>query len=121
MPGLGDPVLRIAPTGSWIFDECRAWGLSRSDPVSRAPTVSTVPTLILTGTFDSSTAPAWIELVTPGLRNPVVLRFPGLGHGVLPTSGCAQTIMTAYVDDPSSSVDHSCIDATTAPAFTVRE
>ncbi|MCU1661145.1 MAG: conserved hypothetical rane protein [Pseudonocardia sp.] len=45
--------------------------------------------------------------VDPGLSNSVVLRFPGVGHGVLPTSGCAQTIMTAFVDSPSSSVDHS--------------
>ena len=121
MSGLPDSVLRIAPTGSWIFDECRAWGLGKSDPASLAPTVSTVPTLILAGTFDSSTAPSWADQVTPGLSNSVVLRFPGVGHGVLPTSGCAQTIMTAFVDNPSSSVDRSCIEGTTIPTFTASE
>jgi pimeloyl-ACP methyl ester carboxylesterase len=121
MPGLLDPVLRIAPTGSWFFGECRAWGLGKSDPAALAPAVSTVPTLILSGTFDSSTAPSWIDQVTPGLSNSVVLRFPGVGHGVLPTSGCAQTIMTAYIDNPSSSVDHSCIEETTTPTFTIRQ
>lgn len=30
MPGLPDAVLRITPTGSYIFDECRAWGLGKS-------------------------------------------------------------------------------------------
>ena len=118
MPGIPDSVLRIAPTGSWIFDECRAWGLGRSDPASLAPTFSTVPTLILVGTFDSSTAPSWVDRVTPGLPNAVVLRFPGVGHGVLPTSVCAQTIMTAYVESPSTSVDRSCIEGTTVPTFT---
>ena len=118
LPGIPDAVLQIAPTGSWFFDECRAWGLGRSDPAARAATVSAVPTLILAGTFDCSTAPAWVDQVTPGLRNSQVLHFPGVGHGVLPTSRCAQAIMTAYVDDPSASVDRSCIAATTVPTFT---
>jgi hypothetical protein len=118
LPGIADSVLRIAPTGSWFFDECRAWGLGRSDPASLAPTISAVPTLILAGTFDSSTAPAWVEQVTPGLSNSVVLHFPGIGHGVLPTSQCAQAIMTAYLDNPRAAVDSSCIEATTIPTFT---
>ena len=118
LPGIPDAVLQIAPTGSWFFDECRAWGLGRSDPAARAATLSAVPTLILAGTFDCSTAPAWVDQVTPGLRNSQVLHFPGVGHGVLPTSRCAQAIMTAYVDDPSASVDRSCIAATTVPTFT---
>ena len=105
MPRIPDSVLRIAPTGSWMFDECRAWGLGRSAPASLAPTVSAVPTLILAGTFDSSAAPGWVDRVTPGLSNSVVLRFPGVGHGVLPTSPCGQAIMTAFVGNPSSSVD----------------
>jgi pimeloyl-ACP methyl ester carboxylesterase len=118
MPGIPDSVLRITPTGSWIFDECRAWGVGKSDRASLAPAVSTVPTLILAGTFDCSTAPAWVDRVTTGLSNSLVLRFPGVGHGVLPTSRCAQSIMTAYVDNPSSSVDRSCIAGTTVPMFT---
>jgi pimeloyl-ACP methyl ester carboxylesterase len=121
MPGLPDPVLRLTPTGSRIFGECRAWGLGRSDPAGRAPAVSTLPTLILAGTFDSTTAqPAWAEQVTPGLRNSLLLQFPGVGHGVLPTSSCAQTIMTAFVDNPGAPVDRSCIKRMTIPPFTTK-
>jgi pimeloyl-ACP methyl ester carboxylesterase len=115
MPGLPDAVLSITPTGSFIFDECRAWGLGRSDAASHVPVRSNVPTLILSGTFDSSTAPSWVDRVTPGLSNAVVLRFPGVGHGVLPTSACAQTIMTAFVDEPKAPVDASCIAASAVP------
>ena len=120
MPGLPDPVLRITPTGSFIFDDCRAWGLGRSDPSSLAPVVSNVPTLILAGTFDMSTAPSWVDVVTPGLGNAVVLRFPGVGHGVLPGSACAQTIMTAFIDNPKAAVDRSCVENTAVPTFTTR-
>ncbi|AGZ54336.1 hypothetical protein PJK45_13405 [Mycobacterium kansasii] len=73
MPGLPDSVLRIAPTGSWIFRECGAWG-------------SADPTL-----------------------------------GVLPTSACAQSIMTAFLADPNRDVDQSCIQQTTVPTFSLPE
>ncbi|WP_241010885.1 alpha/beta fold hydrolase [Mycobacterium camsae] len=119
MPGLPDSVLRITPTGSWIFRECQAWGLGRSDTADTLPVLSKVPTLILSGSFDSSTAPQWVKEVTPGLTNSVALRFPGVGHGVIPTSACAQQIMTAFVDNPHTDVDQSCIGHTTVPTFTL--
>jgi len=80
--------------------------------------LAVVITLPLVGTFDSGTAPSWVDRVTQGLPNSVVLRFPGVGHRVPPTSDCAQTIMTAYVDNPGSSVERSCIGKTTIPTFT---
>ncbi|OSC42531.1 alpha/beta hydrolase [Mycobacterium decipiens] len=120
MPGLPDSVLRITPTGSWIFRECQAWGLGRSDTADRLPVSSAVPTLILSGTFDASTAPHWVREITPGLSNAKALRFPGVGHGVLPASACAQAIMTAFVDDPHREVDQSCI-AQTTPTFSLPE
>ncbi len=117
MPALPDAVLRIAPTGSFFFAECRAWGGGRSDPALLAAAVSAVPTLILAGTFDSSTAPAWVGQVTTGLPHAVVLHFPGVGHGVIPTSACAQSIMTEYLDRLDAGVDRTCIVRMSPPAF----
>ncbi len=117
MPGLPDAVLRIAPTSSFFFDECRAWGVGRSDPASLAPAVSAVPTLILAGSFDASTAPAWVGHVTPWLSNVAVVHFPGVGHGVLPTSACAQSIMTAWLDRPGDAVERGCIARMMLPTF----
>ncbi|CAM4438462.1 Tripeptidyl aminopeptidase precursor [Mycobacterium basiliense] len=121
MPLLPESVLRITPTGSWIFRECDAWGLGRSDTADRLSVSSGVPTLILSGTFDSSTAPQWVKKITPGLSNSVMVRVPGVGHGVLPTSQCAQSIMTAFLDDPASYFDQSCIDSTPMPTFSLPE
>jgi pimeloyl-ACP methyl ester carboxylesterase len=73
------------------------------------PVSSGVPTLILSGTFDSSVAPSGVDEATKGLSNATVLHFPGFGHGVLPPAACAQTIMTAFVDNPGPDVDRSCI------------
>ena len=115
MPGLPDTVLRVTPTGSYIFDECGAWVPGRSDPAARRPASTDLPTLILSGTFDSSTAPAWIDDVIAGFPNAVVLHFPGSGHGVLPPSACAQSIMTAFLDHPGTDVDRSCISSVRMP------
>ncbi|SOJ53347.1 Carboxylesterase A [Mycobacterium simulans] len=119
MPLLPDSVLRITPTGSWIFRECGAWGLGRSDTADALPVFSKVPTLILSGSFDSSTAPQWVREITPRLNNSLALRFPGVGHGVLPTSSCAQSIMTAFLNNPSVDVDQSCITLSKFPTFSV--
>ena len=117
MPAFPDSVLQIAPTGSWIFHECSAWDTNRSNPITHAPVVSAIPTLILSGTFDTKTAPAWIDESTPGLRNSVVVHLPGVGHGVLPASKCGQSIMTAFVDNPAASVDTSCVAHEAIPTF----
>lgn len=119
MPGLADSVLSITPTGSWIFRECQAWGLGRSDTVDTLPVLSKVPTLILSGSFDSSTAPQWVKEVTTGLPDSVALRFPGVGHGVIPASACAQRIMTTFLDNPRTDVDQSCIGQVAIPTFTL--
>jgi pimeloyl-ACP methyl ester carboxylesterase len=117
MPGLPDSVLRITPTGSYMFDECRAWGLGRSDPAARLPASSDLPTLVLSGSFDSSTAPAWVDDIIEGFPNSVVLHFPGIGHGVIPPSACAQSIMTAFLDNPGPDVDRSCIASIKLPTL----
>ena len=117
MPGLPDAVLRITPTGSYIFDECRAWGLGKSDPAARLPASTDLPTLILSGTFDSSTAPAWVDDIIEGFPNSVVLHFPGIGHGVIPPSACAQMIMTAFLNNPGPNVDRSCIASIKLPTL----
>jgi hypothetical protein len=51
----------------------------------------------------------------------VVLHFPGIGHEAIPTSLCAQSIMTAFIDNPRRPVDQSCIAKTTVPAFSLPE
>jgi pimeloyl-ACP methyl ester carboxylesterase len=117
MPRLPESVLRITPTGSYLFDECRAWGLGRSDRAARLPASSDLPTLILSGSFDSSTAPAWVDDIIDGFPNSVVLQFPGIGHGVISPSACAQSIMTAFLDNPGPDVDRSCIASIKLPTL----
>ena len=50
--------------------------------------------------------------------NSVVVHIPGAGHAVLPRSKCGQSIMSSFVDNPTASVDTSCVAQVAIPRFT---
>jgi pimeloyl-ACP methyl ester carboxylesterase len=108
LPGFPDRVLKVQPKQGRLYSECPLWGVGKAASDVAAPTVSSVPVLILEGTFDAATAPEWVELITPNLRNSQYVAFPYTGHGVLGKSTCAVSIMNAFLDDPGRRVDAAC-------------
>ena len=113
LPGFPERVLRVQPKQGRLFTECPFWNVAKAGPAVGAPTVSSVPVLILEGSFDAATAPEWVELITPDLKNSQVVRFPFTGHSVLGKSQCAPAIMTAFLDNPTKPVDSTCAAQTT--------
>ena len=89
------------------------WNVGRAAPAVSAPVVSNVPVLILEGTFDAATAPAWVQLITPNLKNAQVAVFPFTGHAVLGKRNCALKIMATFLDNPMKAVDPTCAARTT--------
>ena len=97
LPGFPDRVLRVQPKQGKFFTECPVWNVGMAAPAVSAPIVSNVPVLILEGTFDAATAPEWVDLITPDLKNSQVRGIPlhgplgprqvqvrDLDHGSLP-------------------------------------
>ena len=117
LPGFPDRVLRVQPKQGKFFTECPVWNVGTAAPAVSTPIVSNVPVLILEGTFDAATAPEWVDLITPGLKNSQVVSFPFTGHSVLGKSKCAISIMAAFLDNPTIPVDQTCA-ARTALTFT---
>lgn len=117
LPAFPDRVLRVQPKQGRLFTECPIWNVGKAAPAVSAPIVSAVPVLILEGSFDAATAPEWVDLITPDLKNAQVVAFPFTGHSVLGKSRCALAIMDAFLDDPAKRVDPSCAAAITL-AFT---
>jgi pimeloyl-ACP methyl ester carboxylesterase len=113
LPDFPERVLRVQPKQGRLFTECPIWNVAKAAPSVTAPTVSDVPVLILEGTFDAATAPEWVGLITPDLKNAQVVSFPFTGHAVLGKSKCALSIMTAFLDHPTRPIDPSCAARTT--------
>jgi pimeloyl-ACP methyl ester carboxylesterase len=113
LPGFPDRVLRLQPKQGRLFTECPLWNVGPAAPSVSAPIVSEIPVLILEGTFDAATAPAWVDLITPNLKNSQVVAFPFTGHAVLGKSACAPSIMAAFLDRPARPVDSTCAARTT--------
>ncbi|HEY92815.1 MAG TPA: alpha/beta fold hydrolase [Dehalococcoidia bacterium] len=101
---------------------CEVWGTKEADPIENEPVASGIPTLVLAGEYDPVTPPSWGEMVTDNLSGSFLLEFPGVGHGAS-VSGeeCPLSIALAFLDDPTTQPDGSCVAVMSGPAFFVPE
>jgi len=113
LPQFPDRVLRVQPKQGRLFTECPMWNVGKAAPAVSAPIMSDVPVLILEGVFDAATAPEWVDVITPDLKNVQVVSFPFTGQSVLGKSTCALSTMSAFLHNPTRPVDPSCAARTT--------
>ena len=102
---------------SSFFTTCQAWGAGEADPVENEPVVSDIPALVFAGHFDPITTPEWCRRAAETLSNSYYYEFPNMAHGVMRADECALGIGMAFLDDPWSEPDDSCLDGLTAPEF----
>jgi pimeloyl-ACP methyl ester carboxylesterase len=74
------------------------------------PVTSDVPTLILAGTYDPITPPAWSRRVSTDLHDAYYYEFPA-GHGVIFYQECAQALAGRFIREPSGKPSLDCLDA----------
>ncbi|MBE2192650.1 MAG: alpha/beta fold hydrolase [Anaerolinea sp.] len=92
------------------FQECEAWGVtSMPDPIENEAVKSSVPTLILTGRFDTTTPIEWAELTSQTLPNSYLFVIPTMSHVVTVTNTCVTEIFTSFLANPSQAPDSACI------------
>lgn len=113
-PAVGEHVVEGSLYASGI---CDVWDVPAVDPADREPVRSDVRTLLLAGEYDPVTPLAWAELAAETLTRAQVHEFPAAGHGVFRTSPCARSMIVAFLDDPTATVDAGCIAAVPPPDF----
>jgi pimeloyl-ACP methyl ester carboxylesterase len=119
LPQFPDEVLKLLPQVPRYFNDCAIWNVGQALQEVHAPVVSDVPVLLIGGTFKGITPVAWQDEVTPGLKNsPGVVPIPGVGHQVIRETPCAQSVMTAFIDNPNVPVERTCITQMALPTFT---
>jgi pimeloyl-ACP methyl ester carboxylesterase len=96
--------------GQQWLDVCEFWGSPPPPALENEPVVSDIPTLLLTGEYDPGTPPAYAELATETLPHSYLFELRGYSHNQF-GSGCSDQLTTAFLNDPTSPPDASCVDA----------
>ena len=110
-------VLSQAPQLPFATEDCAVWDVPKAPASIRDVTTSSIPTLVIAGTFDNKTSPMWATYVAKTLPNSTTIIIPGIGHLVMPQSPCAQTVVQEFLADPASPPDTSCVAGVTIPPF----
>lgn len=94
---------------------CEIFAVAPAPPIDDQPLQSTIPAVVFAGAFDPITPPQWSRSVADQLSNATYIEMPDHGHGM--TGACPESLFTAFLIDPSSELDVSCVEATGAPVF----
>ena len=102
-----------------FVETCAAWPKGNVSSEFRAPVVSDVPALILSGQVDPITPPVHAEEVAASLTNELNLVFGGMGHGNL-ANRCTTKLFTDFIESGSiAGLDSSCVENVQPPPFFV--
>jgi pimeloyl-ACP methyl ester carboxylesterase len=109
-------VLAPALHVTYLPQSCRVWPVPKAPAEQRAPTPSTIPTLLLSGSFDAITPTSWARIAARTLPNSTVADFAGIGHFVTGASPCAQQVLASFLATPGAP-NTACVAAVTPPRF----
>lgn len=98
---------------------CRDLGTRTPDVIENQPVISDIPTLVMSGQFDPITPPDYGQQAAATLSSSFFYEFPGLTHGVVPADRCPTQMALAFLDDPTTAPDASCIASLPAPEFVI--
>ncbi len=87
------------------LEDCAAWAIP---PRPSAETRSDVPALLLAGTYDPVTAPAWAEQAARGLSRARVVVVDGAGHAVIDAGPCPQQLVVSFLRAPTGDGGPTC-------------
>lgn len=80
---------------------CKRWAVP---PRQLAETKADIPTLVLAGSMDPITPPAWGQLAASRLPKAQFVLVEGAGHGVYFSGDCEANLVVAFVNDPTAPV-----------------
>jgi pimeloyl-ACP methyl ester carboxylesterase len=79
---------------------CPIWRVAGAPAAERQPVKSAIPTLLLSGTYDWLTPPAWGREAARHLSSSRHVVFRSQGHGVAVQDPCAGRLRDVFIEDP---------------------
>ncbi|MFF2195216.1 alpha/beta fold hydrolase [Streptomyces sp. NPDC058157] len=117
-PGWPDTVLAQTPQLPFQFDVCRTWNVPDRAAQQRVAAVSSVPVLLLSGTFDQKTGSEFAKDAARTLSRSTSVKIPGVTHWVVPQSPCAAKVLASFLARPTAP-DTGCAAGLKPAPFTI--
>ncbi|MFI9203017.1 alpha/beta fold hydrolase [Streptomyces sp. NPDC053048] len=117
-PSFPRSVLAQAPQLAFLRQDCHVWNVPAAPPSIRDVTRSDIPTLAVSGGFDSQTGADNGPYVARTLSRATVVTVPYEPHVVFATSRCAQEITASFFDNPTAPKT-GCLSGLKPPQFEI--
>jgi len=105
------------PQFTFIRELCDAWNVPQAPASVRAVTKSSIPTLVMSGSFDAATGPQLGTYAAQTLSNSTVVVLNGVAHGTF-VNPCGASVEISFWDNPAAS-DTSCVPSVQPRPFTI--
>lgn len=105
------PKLNTAP------ETCPVWRVPPAPSAQRQPVRSAIPTLLLSGSYDWLTPPAWAVDQMRYLDNARHIEFRALGHATVAHGNCASRLVDFFTLHADPKRLPSCVERNGPPAF----
>lgn len=105
--------LVVGPLGRRLrtmLEICEGWTSGTAEPWERLPVESDIPTLVLAGTLDPVTPPAWGASVAASLDDATFVEFADHGHALILGGQCPLDLMTEHLRNPGGELDLTCAE-----------
>jgi pimeloyl-ACP methyl ester carboxylesterase len=99
---------------------CPVWRVPAAPAAEKQPVQSDVPTLLMSGSYDWLTPPAWAEAARQHLPNSRHVEFRALGHAATANDDCAEALLAQFMASPDPGRAPACLDSNPPPKFTDR-
>jgi pimeloyl-ACP methyl ester carboxylesterase len=107
-PSFPESVLAQAPQLAYFWQDCAVWNVAKAPASVRDATQSSIPTLVMSGTFDAQTGAQWGAHAAQTLSRAVVVTIPAAAHITVAASPCARSVATSFFDNPAKP-DLACV------------
>ena len=111
------PLFRNFALSTLPLAACPSWPAGRASEAERAPLTRDVPVLMLSGELDPATPPQWAAEAAARLPHAYLVKFRGVGHGVLAAQACASRLVGHFLANPSTAPTDDCLLALGPPHF----
>ena len=111
------PLFRDFALSTLPLAACPAWPVGDASAAEHVPLTRDVPVLMLSGELDPATSPQWATEAAAHLPHAYIVKFLGVGHGVLGTQACASRLVDRFLTNSTRQPSDDCQLSLAAPHF----